>query len=259
MMTKRWAMLISLCAMLTMFSVGLAEAANGTLTVTFKYKDPTTQVDQNLNYGYIYLRDAAKPAPMEKFFSKADYILGGAASNGKITVPVPAGKYFIRVLQRKVVGNVQTPYGPPESGDLTWFQTTPITITAGSTLDLGTKYANPFGSSITITGSIKNYSGVPLPGRFVRVSTEPCAQGGYDWAPNYCGSVIIAQGNDANGNFRIELRDPGTYYFSTFSNWDRNPGCSGYCAAPIFGTGFYPQPVTVQRGDTKTVDIVSYY
>jgi len=141
MMTKRWAMLISLCAMLSMFSVGLAEAANGTLTVTFKYKDPTTQIDQNLNNGYIYLRDAAKPAPMEKFFSKADYILGGAASNGKITVPVPAGKYFIRVLQRKVVGLTPRPYGPPETGELTWFQTTPITILAGVTLDLGPTYS----------------------------------------------------------------------------------------------------------------------
>ena len=199
---------------------------------------------------------------MEKFFSKADYILGPAnLSNGKYSYNVPAGKYFFRILQRKVVAGVPRPYGPPEAGDLTWFQTTPVTIVAGATLDLGTKYANPFGApGIIITGTIKNSAGVPLAGRFVRAHTEPCAQGGYDWDPNYCGTFkFVAQPTDANGNFRFELRDPGTYYFSTFSSWDSTPGCDGYCAAPIFGTGFYPQPVTVQTGDTRTVDIVSYY
>src|SRR6266498_3670694 len=109
---RQLAAFISFCAMLTMLSVGLAEAANGTLSATFKYRDPATGLDQNLNYGYIYLHDATKNAPMEKFFSRADYILGGPAStsNGKITVNVPAGKYYIRLLQRNVSGGVTRPY-----------------------------------------------------------------------------------------------------------------------------------------------------
>lgn len=277
MKTNQWAIVIS-CAMLVMLSVGLAEAANGTLTVTFKYKDPTTQVDQNLNDGYVYLRDAAKPPPMEKFLSKADYILGGRAStiNGKITVPVPAGKYFIRVLQRKVFGQQPPrPYGPPEPGDLTWFQTSPITITAGATLDLGTKYANPFGSTITITGTVKDLSGAPLAGRYIRVQTVPCVPNnwcgsGYcEQVTNLCGQPKISTPpTEADGRYMLNLRDPGTYYIYAFSSWDKEPGCSGYCAPPIESTavgypgyvgGWYQlMPITVQMGDTKTADIVTY-
>ena len=59
--------------MLTMFSVGHAEAATH-LKYTFKSKDPATGVVTNLSYGFLYLRDATKPPPMEKYFSKADYI-----------------------------------------------------------------------------------------------------------------------------------------------------------------------------------------
>lgn len=242
-----------------MFSAGLAEAANGTLKYAFKYKDPTTGVETNLSYGYVYLRDAAKSPPMEKFFSKADYILRPSnLSDGSATVAVPAGKYFIRILQRKVIGGSSRPYGPPDEGDLTWYQTSPITITAGSTLDLGTKYATPFGSTITITGTIKNSSGAPLTGRYVRAQTEPCHTYS-EGAINQCGPVkfLALQPTDSNGRYTIVLRNPGTYYLSTFSNWDTNPGCSGYCSAPIMGIG-YPTPITIQQGETRTADIVSY-
>lgn len=260
MKTKPWAVL-SLCALLTMFAVSLAQAADGTLKFAFKYKDPATGVETNLSSGYVYLRDATKSPPMEKFLSKADYILRPSGlRDGSSTVAVPAGKYYLRILQRKVIGGTARPYGPPEAGDLTWFQTTPVTITAGGTLDLGTKYANPYGSTITITGTIRNSSGAPLAGRYVRAHTEPCLQGGIDYGPNQCGPVkfLALQPTDANGRYTIVLRDPGTYYVSTFSSWDTSPGCSGYCAAPIIGTG-YPQPVSVQMGENRAVDIVSYY
>ena len=265
MKTKQWAMLVSLCAIVAAFSVGLAEAANGTLTINFKYKD-ATGVDQNLNYGFIYLRDATKNAPMEKFFSRADYILGGPASsyNGKITVPVPAGKYFVRVLQRKYIGGVTRPYGPPETGDLTWYQPTPITIVAGQTLDLGTQYATIFGGPITITGTVKDASGTPLAGRYVRAQTEPC-YGDKTTDINQCGPVHFRalQPTDANGRYTLELRDPGTYYLYTFASRDTAPGCGGNCAPPIVGTGYptymgAPQSITTQAGDNLTADIVTY-
>jgi hypothetical protein len=189
---------------------------------------------------------------MEKFFSKADYIFGPSAySNGQIIASVPAGTYYIRVLQRKVITGVTKPYGPPETGDLT----------SGTTLDLGMKFALPFASApITITGTVKNHSGTPLAGRYVRATTEPCYEGGYDWGPNYCGPVkfLALRPTDANGAYTLELRDPGTYYLSIFSSWDTSPGCSGYCAAQIIGTGINPQPVTVQTGEHKTVDIVPF-
>jgi hypothetical protein len=248
--------------MLTLFSVGLAEAASGTLKVTFKYTNPATGVVQNLNSGFIYLRDAAKPAPMEKFFSKADYILGPSSYlDGRYSVNVPAGKYYVRVLQRKVISGTLKPYGPPEAGDLTWFQTAPITITAGAILDLGTKYAAPFGATpISITGSVKNSAGTPLAGRYVRATTEPCYDQGWDGNINQCGpnKFLALQPTDAGGNYTLQLRDPGTYYISVITNWDTNPGCSGYCAPPVIGTGTNPSAVTVMAGESKTVNVVGY-
>ncbi len=264
MKTRQWAALIPLWAILTMFSVGLAEAANGTLKLTFKYKDPTTGVDQDLNYGFIYLHDATKPAPMEKYFNKADYILSGSLGYGKIVAYVPEGTYYIRVTQRKSLDAGTRRYGPPEAGDYSWFQTAPIRIVAGATLDLGTKYATPFGSTITISGTVRNSSGVPLAGRFVRATTVPCLvnQGctdGGSWCEQYtnqCGpdKMMALEATDANGRYMLMLRNPGTYYLSTFSSWSTN---AGYNPPAIIGNGYAPQPVTVQGGDITTVDLVS--
>ncbi len=246
-------------------SSGPAQAANGTLQVSFRYTDPATSAVQNLVYGYIYLRNAANPAPMEKFFSKADYILGGPAANhndGNYTVSVPAGNYYIRLTQRKVVSGALRPYGPPEAGDLTWFQTTPITITAGATLNLGTVNANPFGSTITITGTVKNYSGTPLAGRMVRAQVVPCYTDGYNGNVNQCGPVKLMAllPTDANGKYMLQLRDPGTYYLYTFSSWDQN---ANYNPPAIAGTPYPsytigPQPLTVKSGDNITAEIVTY-
>lgn len=265
MKAKNLAVLFSLIACLTIFRAGFAEAASGTLQVSFVYKDPATGAAQNLTYGYIYLRNAANPAPMEKFFSKADYILGGPAANsnnGNYTVTVPAGNYYVRLTQRKVTGGPARPYGPPEAGDFTWFQTTPVTITAGATLNLGTVYANPFGSAITITGTVKNTSGTPLAGRFVRAQTVPCYTDGYNGNVNNCGPVklMALQPTDANGKYTLQLRDPGAYYLYTFSSWDTT---ANYNAPAISGTAYptytgAPQTLTVKSGDNITADIVAY-
>jgi hypothetical protein len=266
MKTKQWVAHLSLCALfcVLLFSAIFSEAATGTLTVTFKYKDPATGVEQNLNYGFIYLHDATYPAPMEKFFSKADYILGGPTStfNGKITVPAPVGTYYVRVLQRKVVGGVTRPYGPPEEGDYSWFQTSPITITAGTTLDLGTKYAKPFSAApITITGTVKSASGAPMAGRYVRAQTEPCkapincTDSGCEQYGNECGPTkfLAQETTDADGNYTLLLADSGTYYLYTSpcllsGHNQSDPTRCLYTAAP--------GPVTVIRGDSKTVNMV---
>lgn len=257
--SKRWVALLALIAMLTVVST-MAQAADGTLQVTFKYKDPTTGVEQNLNYGYIYLHSAANGAPMEKFFTRADVIVGPSNyGNGVYTRQVPAGTYYIRITQRKVLQTATRPYGPPEEGDYTWMQPTPIIVTAGNTLNLGTKYAYPFAASpITITGTVKSGAGAPLAGRYVRASSEPCT----DWwnygYVNQCGSVKnhALRPTDANGNYTLILREPGTYYLYTHTSWDPNSGCSGYCEAPIMGS--WGATVTVKRGDKLTANIIGY-
>ncbi|RII26827.1 MAG: hypothetical protein CXR31_10510 [Geobacter sp.] len=255
MKTKQWATLVSSCVMVLMLTVGLAEAANGTLKYTLKYKDPTTGVETNLTRGYVYLHDATKPPPMEKYFTKADYVNMASFGNGTYSDPnVPAGTWYIRITQRK--GAVKA-YGPPEAGDYTWMQTAPITITAGSTLDLGTLYAYPFAAApITITGTVKSQTGAPVAGRYVRAQTEPCRDDGYNYDINQCGPVklLALQPTDANGTYTLQIKDPGTYYLYTSPciTADYLPYTGNRCeytAAPA-------NPVTVKIRDVKTVDMV---
>jgi len=259
MKTKLWAVLVSLFATTTIFSAGLAEA-NGTLVGTFLYKDPTTGVVQNLVSGFFYLHNATKPAPMEKFFTQADFILGpGNYNTGRTSVSVPEGTYYIRFTQRKVIQGAYRPYGPPEPGDLTWMQTLPITISTNKTLDLGTQlYAYPFATApIKITGIVTSAGGVPLAGRYVRAQTEPCHDDGYNYDINQCGPVknLALQPTDTNGNYTLILRNPGTYYIYT------SPCISASYKQYTGNVCQYrgaPGPVTVKLGDTLTVNLLAY-
>ena len=265
MKTKLWAVLISLFAMLSI--VGLAEAGNGTLTFTLKYKDSAGTVTA-VPSAFVYLHNAAKAPPMEKFYSKADQILSGSFGNGDYMVTVPEGTYFIRINQR-AEPNKQTSswsYGPPQTGDLTWMQTTPITIAAGQILRLGTLYMNPFDPTpIIISGTIKKTTGVPAAGYYVRAQTEPCTTDGYNFDVNQCGPVkFLSMPTDVNGNYSLVLRDSGTYYLYATNCFSDQPGCSGYCDPGCIGTA-YPgygggtmQPVTVQSGDRTTANITVY-
>ena len=245
--------------MLIFFSVNLAQA--GTLTFSFKYRDPATNVESNLNDGFVYLHNASKPPPMEKFFSKADYILSGNFGNGNYSINVPDGTWYIRITQRKVIGGATRPNGPPEEGDYTWMQTSPITLVTGQTspLTLGTLYAYPFGSSpITITGTVRNSAGAPLAGRYVRAQTVPCYDDGANNNINQCGPVknLALQPTDANGRYTLQLKDPGTYYIYTSpcisaDYQDYTGNVCHYTPAPS-------NPVTVKIRDTKIVDLVVY-
>lgn len=258
MMTKQLVVLVSLCLLLLMNMVGLAEAAGtGTLKYGFKFKDPATGVETALPYGFVYLHNATKPPPMEKFYSKADFIDCKSYGNGTYVNPnIPAGTYYIRITQRNPLLGHTEPQGPPRVGDYTWMQTTPITITAGQTLDIGTKYAYFYSSSpITVTGTVKTQKGVPLAGRYVRAQSEPCYKDGYNYNVNQCGpdKYIALMPTDADGKYTLELRDPGTYYLYTspcltdqYFEYTGNR-CSETAAAA---------PITVKVGDSVNTDFV---
>lgn len=242
-------------ALFTLMSSGFAQAANGTVKYTFKYKDPATGAETQLLNAFLYLRSAAKPPPMEKHFSKADYIEKRHFGNGVyVNSNVPAGTYYVRITQRKVIG--QRPFGPPEAGDYTWFQTTPITVVAGQTIDLGTLYAVPFGPApITIKGRVVNQRGEPVAGQYVRAQSQPCYDDGYNYNVNQCGpdKNLALKPTDADGNYTILLRDPGPYYLYTSpclttSHSQYTGNTCGYTAAAV-------NPVVVKIEDVKTVDL----
>jgi len=258
---KSWhRVFVILIALSIVAPLASVHAANGLLKGTFKYKDPATGAERVLNSGFVYLRDASKPAPMEKFPSKADHILG-PTMGAPFMISVPEGKYYLRLLERKTLGSVARPFGPPEEGDYTWVQRIPVTITAGGTLDLGTVYAAPFtyAAPITIKGTLKTTNGTLVKGHYVRAQTVPCTIDGEFGIVNQCGpdKFLAITPTDANGSFTLYLQNPGTYYLYTSpcltADWTEYTGNNcGFTAGPT---------LTVSRGDVRTVNLViwSYY
>jgi hypothetical protein len=245
---NKWIALCSFILGMTISSNSLA--GSGTLTVTFEYKD-SSGFAQPLSSAYVYLQDASKKLPLEKYFVSTPYIYGPSSPSGLISASVPEGSYYIRITRRDPLSGNTNKLGPPEPTDYTWSQTTPITISANVTTALGIIYADSL--PITITGVITNYSGAPVAGLYVRAQPEPCIADGYNNNVNKCGPVkfLALQRTGADGRFTIRLRDPGTYYIYQTSclrdygdQYTGNP-CMGSCS----GT------VTVNSGETKTLNI----
>lgn len=246
---------VSLLTAVLLFYSGLA-LANGTIRVTFKYKDESG-AEQPLTYAYLYLRDSTNPPPVEKYYKNADYIFGPSDYLGRISASVPEGTYFVRLTRRKVLQGATRPLGPPEAGDYTWIDYKQITVTTGSVIDLGTKYAFFFGEPlIKITGVIKDrYSGAPLAGRYVRAQTEPCIEADYssenpnEWVDsNNCGPVkyLALQKTDAQGRYTLLMNVPGTYYIvESRTLGDHSQQYAGNRSS----TGWSMGPVTVNVGD----------
>ena len=255
-----------LCVAILVAGAGGSAEANGTLKATFKDTNGNL-----LSYTYLYLRAASNPSPMEKYFSPADLIYG-PFSNGNVSASVPAGTYKVR-LTRRAQTPLTRPYGPPEGNDYTWSPHTSITITNNQTKQLGTQIASTIGTSpIIITGVVKHATtGAPLPGKYVRAQLEPCIEGDFphyyaedwenyvdDWViPNYCGTPAIFPAQtktDANGNYTILLRNPGTYYIIESNKigdvgWTIDKEYVGNRAV----TGWQAGPVTVSAGDQITM------
>ncbi len=252
---KQWFTLLSLAVLISIFSTGIAEA-NGTLTFNFRYKDGNG-VETVLPYAFVYLQDGTKDPPMEKNFTHALYVLWGSLSNGLYNISVPAGTYYIRITQRNPLENGRLqPEGPPKSGDYTWRQITPITVSDNTVIDLGTVYANLFDPGIEITGTVKNVSGAPLSGRYVRAQTVPCYTDGYNYNINRCGpdKYLALRQTDAEGKYTLFLKTPGTYYVYISS-------CLGdesqlYTGNPCTGT--QGAAITVHAGDNKILNMVGY-
>ncbi len=194
-------------------------SAGSTMTATFEYKDANGVVTPLAN-AYVYLQDGSKLPPMEKFYNAAKYILGPSDSNGYFSVDVPPGTYYVQIRQKAAchyTGCTSYTYeAPPIPGDYVWHSTNPPTVTFSynQILNMGTIYAGIYGQPVTISGTVKGASGAPLAGWAVKAATVPCESGNWAYAHSFneCGSVKYPAWTDANGNYTITIKDPGTYY-----------------------------------------------
>ncbi|MDA8325432.1 MAG: hypothetical protein M0033_04370, partial [Nitrospiraceae bacterium] len=199
--------------------------ANGTITATFIYNG--SGINQPLAGAYVYLHAYPLGAPiMEKYFRKAQYILGPSDANGNISVSVPEGIYHIRITRRAPLSSTSTQaqaYGPPRSGDYTWHMagsSSTITVTTGSVTTLGTIYAQIFSGSapIAISGQVTDHNyGYGDSGLFVMATTTFIRPGLPRSYPLSGPKYPAGQPTDSNGNYVIKLKNPGTYYVYALS------------------------------------------
>ncbi len=233
----------------TIATVATTGSAQGTgiVTVTAKYID--NGIEKPLENAYLYLHDSTrKPHPQQSVFNKPHYVLGPSDSSGKISQRVAAGTYVVRITKRNDTSTA-TDVGAPQSRDYTWKPSTTITITANATTDLGTAYASLYSPSTVITGTVTLQTGELQAGRYIRAVDTPCLTvDGYIYDLQQCGSnkPAAVKRTDANGQFTLELKDPGTFYIYT-STCRGGEGC----------TGEFAGSVTAQSGETKTLNIVT--
>ncbi len=253
------------------YTVTAQSGSNGMLTATLLYQDAGGVVHP-IDNAYAYLQGGNQLSPREKYFRNAPYIVGPTNANGYISASVPAGTYHLRLLRRAPLGTTPAQsqlYGPPRAGDYTWnFVGPTVSIGAGKAVNFGAAYASTFGP-ITITGRVYNSStGQAKAGWYVKASTQQCQDvesceycGGpqyYISDPNAnCGTKYPAQNlTDANGNYTIKLKNPGTYYIYACQNPGTCHGLcwQGACNAGGYGTGSGGNiaPITVGKGQSLT-------
>lgn len=214
-MKKKLLLFSAVCLAVLLSAVGAM--AGGTLTATFIYNGGAG--DQPLSGAYAYLHVYPQGSPiMEKYFRKAQYILGPSDANGNFLVSVPDGTYRVMLIRRAPLGSTPaSAYGPPKVGDYIWFDYgAPVTVASGSTTALGSVYASIFGqggAAATISGTVTE-GGDPKAGWFVVASSAPFVPGYWYWSlPAQTGIKYPAPAlTDQNGNYTINLSSPGTYF-----------------------------------------------
>jgi hypothetical protein len=262
MKANRWSFRVLLTVLALLATVGVSAA--GYISGTIVYKDPATGAESPVTLAFLYLHSASQPPQMEKFYSVADQVMGNTTTIGTFNWQVPAGTYYIRITKRmnNTVASWRQ-YGPPEEGDLTWMQPTPIVVPDSGTVSLGKIYARVYSTSpVTITGKVKTAAGAPLQARYVRAQTQPClppvncVNGVCQQPGNQCGQdkFLALRRTAADGSYTLMLAQGGTYYIYTSTclrpGHNENDGTRcAYTAAP--------SPVTVNLGDKVTVDITA--
>ncbi|MDA8171443.1 MAG: hypothetical protein M0Z48_06400 [Nitrospiraceae bacterium] len=257
---RKWFSIIIALMFALVFSAGAA-MANGTITATVLHNG------QPLQYACIYLQSNNQLPPMEQYYRNAVYTSAASNVNGYVSISVPAGTYYVRIIRRVTSVSWQS---PPFSGDYTWFYPGSITVTTNGVVNLGTVNTTVYGQDVTISGTVKGASGKVLAGWAVKATTAPCESGNWSYAHSFneCGPARYPAFTDASGNYTITLKNTGTYYvyaspnlnFSNTSYPGGYPTCQTGAGCEACGNYFYYNcPINVNGSVTGQNIVVPGY
>jgi hypothetical protein len=208
-----------------------------------------------MQYGLVlcYLKQNG-PAPLpERYWRVPDAVIP-VESTGKFSVELIEGQYYVGVIGRKSSKLVP---GPPIEGDslilLKDKKGKPeiITVTAGKTIDTGTRKGSIYKKSVkknnkitAIEGVIKHADGTPVSGAFVFAFHSP---------ERASKPVFASEKTDNTGKYFLRVED-GTFYLKVRDVYGGGRPQTGEIKG-VYG-GDEPVPVSVKVGSIlKDIDI----
>lgn len=207
----------SIFLMLVVAVISFADTGEGSLKGTWK-----TPSHGPMAGGQVLLFNAATgPPPSSSKYLRLPDAGASIDSEGKFTVRVPAGEYYL-IMRKRLDQNVA---GPPREGDLQYYarhkdgNAIVYKVAAGQVLDVGTitlaepfkkKHAVSMDGLTGIAGTVTDEQGLPVAG--VRVFA-------YD-SPKMLGKPLYASAETgADGKYFLNVLLSGTYYLKARTHY----------------------------------------
>jgi len=200
-----------------------------------------------LAFGQIMFYDVLSgPPPLPHKYERTPDISKAIDADGKFTVELPEGKYYIGAV-RRISGER---FGPPQEGDYIYRslddngKPKEYPVQAGKVLDIGTvKEAVPLKAedishrSITtaIEGHIIDMDGKPVEGAVVVAFVKPTIGGK---------PLFVSDKSGQDGKYVLRVTE-GTYYLRARNSFAAGPPEPGHIVG-YYGEGT-PAPVTVEH------------
>lgn len=166
----------------------------------------------------MFNKDYGPPPHPYRYWRIPD-LINGTDKNGNFSVVVPEGTYYLMIAQKKPDGEI----GPPKEKEFLYFHgdakgnATPITVTAGSKLNLGVltksfvwspKMVSQDKNVTAIEGVVSDVDGMPIEHAVVFGYLNPEAFGR---------PAFVSDRTQKNGSYQLRVFEGSTYYLKVRS------------------------------------------
>lgn len=244
------------CLLLVLSAATVCQAADvkqGTIAGKWITKSNGPLTDAQV----LLFNAAVGPPPARDKYLRVPDVITTIDSDGKFSVPVAAGKYYLVMRKRMGEGTV----GPPREGDLQFYSRDKkgaarfFTVKAGGVTNIGTiseatvfqKRKVKYEKGMTvIEGTVTDEEGLPIEGVRVFAYLSPEMKG----KPQYA-----SEGTGKDGKYFINLNGKGAYYLKARTHYGGGKPADGEFMGG-YGKPTAPVITKVENGELRQgVDI----